>query len=147
MMLRSCAFVRSYYKVKPSCLYYQSGYGHQAWQDGNLPWQAPTHKPLYKIEYPLITWPCEITWQTRTITWCPSPWTMGNTFWLSNFFFVLRRGECIWGACQNRLWRKAGGGGSTSKNRILYMFFFFLEVVRLYSCIVLTVLSYTCITV
>ena len=24
--------------------HYHSGYGYQAWQDGELPWQAPTHK-------------------------------------------------------------------------------------------------------
>ena len=39
---------RSSYKQKPLYLYYQSAYGRQSWQDGNLTWQAPTYK---------VTWP------------------------------------------------------------------------------------------
>ena len=33
---------------KQKYLHYQSAYGHQTWEDGNLPWWAPA----YKIRWP-----------------------------------------------------------------------------------------------
>ena len=39
---------RSRDKVKALCLHYHTGYDHQTWQDGNLPWCTPSDK---------VTWP------------------------------------------------------------------------------------------
>ena len=44
-------------KQKPLYLYYKSAYGHQTWQDGNLPWRAPNHKSQMTIwSYGLLEW-------------------------------------------------------------------------------------------
>ena len=51
---------RSRGKLKPLYLHYQRVYGHQTWQDGNLPWHLWIHDPL-------TTWSCEIMWQTKII--------------------------------------------------------------------------------
>ena len=44
MRLIKQVLVRSRDNLKAFYLYYQSAYGHQTWQDGNLPWYAPAHK-------------------------------------------------------------------------------------------------------
>ena len=54
---------RSRDKLKQLYLYYQSVYGQQTWQDGNLPCGL---LPI-KWHDPLITWSWEITWQTKII--------------------------------------------------------------------------------
>ena len=35
-------------------LYYQSAYGHQTWQDGNLTWRAPTHKVKQRLDHMVL---------------------------------------------------------------------------------------------
>ena len=42
-------------------LHYNNACGHQILQGGHLPWGASIHKVI-------ITWPCKITWQAKTIT-------------------------------------------------------------------------------
>ena len=43
MILESFGFARSRDKPKPLYLYCHIAYGHQTWQDGNLPWCDFTH--------------------------------------------------------------------------------------------------------
>ena len=40
---------RSRDKLKTLYLHYQSAYGHQTWQDGNLPWWVPAHKVTWTL--------------------------------------------------------------------------------------------------
>ena len=54
---------RSHEKQKLSYLYYQIACGRQVWQEGNLPWWAPTQMS----HDPLIKWSCEITQKIKTI--------------------------------------------------------------------------------
>ena len=42
---------RSHDKLKTLYLYYQSAYGYQTWQDGNLPWWVPAHKFKWPFDY------------------------------------------------------------------------------------------------
>ena len=35
---------KSHHKLKPSHLHYRNTYGHQTWQNTDLPWATPTHK-------------------------------------------------------------------------------------------------------
>ena len=37
-----------------SCFYYQSAYGHQTWQGGNLQWWVPTHKATWPFDYVVL---------------------------------------------------------------------------------------------
>ena len=48
---------RSRDKLKTLYLHYQRIYAHQAWQNGNLPYELL----LIKLHHPLIKWPCQIT--------------------------------------------------------------------------------------
>ena len=60
-------------QLKSLYLHYHSAYGHQTWQDSNLPWWLLPKKSHDS----LIAWLCEITWQTKTIisplSECPWP--------------------------------------------------------------------------
>ena len=51
-------------KRNPLHLYYQSAYGHQIWQDGNLPWWVPTHKVNDKLK-PLL----QCLWPSYLVGW------------------------------------------------------------------------------
>ena len=42
------------YKQKPLYLFYQSAYGLQSWQDGNLTWQAPTYKFTWPFDHMVL---------------------------------------------------------------------------------------------
>ena len=44
MTLWSRVLAKSRHKLKSLYLDYHSAYGHQTWQDGDLPSAAPTHK-------------------------------------------------------------------------------------------------------
>ena len=66
-------------------------------------------------------------------------------------FYILRGegGGHTGGTCKNRLLRVGDGGvgggvvlASTLKNWVVYLFFHFFNLARLYSCTILTVLSY-----
>ena len=48
MTFWSRGLARSLGKLKPLYLYYQSTYGHQTWQDGNLPSWASGYKMILK---------------------------------------------------------------------------------------------------
>ena len=65
-------------------------------------------------------------------------------FWVVGIFLILREGESIWAGLA-----KIGceGGDSTFSNWIVYLFFHFLNLARLYSCTILTVLSYVFIRI
>ena len=39
---------------KPWYLYYQSIYGNQTWQDGNLTWRDPTHNIKWPFDYVVL---------------------------------------------------------------------------------------------
>ena len=60
-VLWSCGRVWSRDKLESLYLCYQSVYGHETWQDGNLPFL-----PMI-LHDPLFTWSCEITWQPKII--------------------------------------------------------------------------------
>ena len=49
--------------LKVLYLHYQNAYGHHTWEDGDLPGGPSTHKSHDS----LITWFCEVTWQTKNI--------------------------------------------------------------------------------
>ena len=49
-------------KLKTLKLYHQNIYGHETWQDGDLPLLHFTH---------IIAWFCEVTWQTKNISQLP----------------------------------------------------------------------------
>ena len=86
--------LRSRNKLK-TYLHFQSAIGHQAWQDGNLPWWT------IKSHDPLITWFYEITWQTKTII-SPLPqnlWPPNLTGW-----WLTLRGSYPW--CYSTLWSR-----------------------------------------
>ena len=42
------------WQKKSLYLHYQSAYGHQTWQDGNLPWRAPTHKVICLFDHVVL---------------------------------------------------------------------------------------------
>ena len=52
--LWSHGLVRSCNKLKPLYLQYHNANGHQTWQDGNLPWQAPTHKVAWPFDHEVL---------------------------------------------------------------------------------------------
>ena len=91
---------------------------------------------------------CPCSWQARQREWPHSAWflppELWRTFWFSINFLrgVQWVGGSIWGTCQNRLWR----GDLTLKNWIVYLFLIFLNLPKLYSYIILAVLSYACTT-
>ena len=91
---------------------------------------------------------CPCSWQARRREWPHSAWflppELWRTFWFSKNFLrgVEWVGGSIWGTCQNRLWR----GDLTLKNWIVYLFLIFLNLPKLYSYIILAVLSYACTT-
>ena len=83
MTLWCCVFARSRDKLKPSFLHYHNAYGHQIWQDGDLPWGAPIHK----VNDHLIMWFFKITWQIKNIS--PLPQSYDHHTW--------RDSEIQWG--------------------------------------------------
>ena len=66
-------------------------------------------------------------------------------FWGVGVFFILGEGG---GSPYGGLPKKVvKWGDSTLKTWIVYFFFLFLNSARLYSCVILIVLSYVCITI
>ena len=41
-------------KLKKLYLVYQGAYGHQTWQDGNLPWWTPAHKVTWLFDHVIL---------------------------------------------------------------------------------------------
>ena len=69
LIMWSCEIIISLY------LHYHNICGHKSRQDGDLPWLSFTSK---KSNDPIITWFCEITWQTKTINY-----PLTQCLWLS----------------------------------------------------------------
>ena len=68
------------WQTKSSNLHYKRVYGHQIWQDGNLPGRIPTRMVGMAVGLDLArSWFCEISWQTKTII-SPFP----QCLWLPN---------------------------------------------------------------
>ena len=61
---------KSRYKLKAIYLHYHGAYGHQTWQDADLPWLTPTHEVTLpfgwrftlKGSYHIVTWPFLVRW-------------------------------------------------------------------------------------
>ena len=51
--IKSHGTLKSRGKLK-TYLQYQSGYGHQTWQDGNLSWWTPTHKVTWQFDHVVL---------------------------------------------------------------------------------------------
>ena len=84
----SCSLARSRDKLKPLYLHYNNIYGHKARQDGYSHLDSLLPIKLYDH---IITWFCEITWQTKNIV-SPLPqclWSQKLAGWwltLSDFY-------------------------------------------------------------
>ena len=107
MTPRSRALIIPRDKLKSLYLYYHNAYGHQTWQDGDLPWLSFNHKVIWPYNhmalwdhyrslwpqnvagrlltlsdsYPqthIITWSCKIMWQTKMLIY-----PLTQCLWLS----------------------------------------------------------------
>ena len=88
------------------CLPYKSAYGHQAWQDCNLP--IKSHDTLIRLSW-------KIMWQTKIITYpLKSPWPLNLRGWR----FTLR-GFYLWSHI--KLWLR-GLARSHEKLKPLYLY-------------------------
>ena len=63
MTFESRGVARSSDNIKILNLNCRNANGHLIWQEGDLPWEAP----LIKLHDPLITLPCGITQQIKTL--------------------------------------------------------------------------------
>ena len=63
MTLWSHGFSRSCYKLKPLYIHYHKAYGHQTWQNGDLPWGFLFIKSCDCS----IIWLCQNIWEIKSI--------------------------------------------------------------------------------
>ena len=54
MIIWSRHLSRSRDKLKPLYLHKNYAYGHQTWQDGDLPWRVPTHKVTWLFDHVVL---------------------------------------------------------------------------------------------
>ena len=71
--------VRSHDNLKLVYLRCSSTYGNQTWQAGNLPWGL---LPIMLL-HPLVTWCCEIKWETKANI-SPLPQYLWRQTWQNN---------------------------------------------------------------
>ena len=78
MTLWSSGFIRSHDKLKPLYLHYQRAYGHQTWQDGNLPWWTPACKVTLPFDH-VVLWDHVTNWNHYiSITTVPMATKLGR---------------------------------------------------------------------
>ena len=53
-MLQSRGFAKSFDKRKSLYVYYQSTYGYQTWQNGDILWEASNHKVILRFDHVLF---------------------------------------------------------------------------------------------
>ena len=41
-------------RLKPLYLHFQRAYGHQTWQNGNMPWWTPAHKVKLLFDHTVL---------------------------------------------------------------------------------------------
>ena len=84
MTFWSRGLVRSRDKLKPLYLHYHSTYGHQTWQDGNLPWWAPAYKVTWFFDH-VVFWDIVTNWKPYIST-TAMPMMAGWWLTLSDFY-------------------------------------------------------------